>query len=42
MFTDLTHVTVLVDDQDEAIEYYTETLGFDLRADDAFDVGMRW
>ncbi|WP_440991189.1 VOC family protein [Haloarchaeobius baliensis] len=32
--TGLTYVTVLVDDQDEALEFYTDTLGFEVRSDD--------
>ncbi|EJN57207.1 VOC family protein [Halogranum rubrum] len=42
MFTDLTHVTILVDDQDEALDYYTNTLGFGTHDDAAFGDGMRW
>lgn len=42
MFTELTHVTVLVDDADEAIDHYTEDFGFELRADETFTPGMRW
>lgn len=42
MITDVTHVTILVDETDEAIEWYTETLGFELRADEQFAPDMRW
>ena len=42
MFTDLTHVTILVDDQDEALDYYTNTLGFEPRDDSTFGEGTRW
>lgn len=42
MFTDLTHVTILVDDQDEALDYYTNTLGFEARDDSVLGEGMRW
>lgn len=42
MLTEVTHVTVLVEDADEAIEWYTETFGMELRADEAFAPGMRW
>ena len=30
-------VTVVVEDLDEAIEFYTDTLGFELRSDDEFE-----
>jgi catechol 2,3-dioxygenase-like lactoylglutathione lyase family enzyme len=33
MITKLTHVNVWVDDQDEALAFYTEKLGFELRED---------
>ena len=33
MLTDITHVTLLVDDQDEALEFYTGTLGLVVRDD---------
>ena len=33
MLTDITHVTLLVDDQDEALEFYTGTLGLVKRDD---------
>lgn len=39
--TGLSHVTVHVPDLDEALAWYTETLGFVERADEAFD-GGRW
>jgi catechol 2,3-dioxygenase-like lactoylglutathione lyase family enzyme len=45
MLTDITHVTLLVDDQDEALEFYTETLGLVVRDDVEIDEeGMegRW
>lgn len=42
MLTDLTHVTVIVEDADEALEWYTETFGFEVRADEEFDPGVRW
>ncbi|UVI33080.1 VOC family protein [Paenibacillus spongiae] len=35
-------VTILVKDYDEAIQFYTEKLGFELLADNAFGHGMRW
>ncbi|WP_435360670.1 VOC family protein [Haloarchaeobius sp. DFWS5] len=40
--TDITHVTVLVDDQQEALDYYTEALGFEEMADMEMDDGGRW
>jgi predicted enzyme related to lactoylglutathione lyase len=42
MITELSHATLLVDDLDEALAYYTETLGFEKRDD--VDVGEdgRW
>jgi catechol 2,3-dioxygenase-like lactoylglutathione lyase family enzyme len=42
MISGLTHVTVLVRDQDEALRFYTEKLGFEKRADMSFGPGMRW
>jgi catechol 2,3-dioxygenase-like lactoylglutathione lyase family enzyme len=36
------YVTILVKDYDEAIKFYTESLGFELLADDAFGNGMRF
>ena len=35
-------VSVPVSDQDRAKTFYTDTLGFDLRTENAFDEGMRW
>jgi catechol 2,3-dioxygenase-like lactoylglutathione lyase family enzyme len=35
-------VMVPVTDQDRAIEFYTETLGFELRGDTPFGEGDRW
>ncbi len=36
------HITILVNDYDEAIQFYTQKLGFELLADNAFGNGMRW
>jgi len=36
------YVTILVKDYDEAIQFYTEKLGFELLADNSFGNGMRW
>lgn len=33
----LSHVTLVVPDQDEALAWYTETFGFEVRADEAFE-----
>ena len=39
----LTHVTVVVKDQEEALRWYTEKLGFEKRADDSTTMpGLRW
>ncbi|MBI1742150.1 VOC family protein [Candidatus Acetothermia bacterium] len=42
MITQLSHVTVLVKDQDEALRFYTEKLGFEKKEDEAFGPGARW
>ena len=42
MITKLGHVTILVRDQDEALEFYTEKLGLEKRTDVPFGPGMRW
>lgn len=42
MLTQVTHATVLVADTDEALSWYTETLGLETRADEQFGPGMRW
>jgi|SRR5450755_96933 catechol 2,3-dioxygenase-like lactoylglutathione lyase family enzyme len=39
--TQLTMVSILVRDQDEALHFYTEKLGLEKRADVAFGPGMR-
>lgn len=41
MITGLSHASVLVNDQDEAKTFYTETLGFEVRNDITLD-GFRW
>ena len=39
----ISHVTIIVRDQDEALTWYTEKLGFEKRADDAATMpGYRW
>ena len=35
-------VSVPVSDQDRAKSFYTDTLGFELRTENAFGEGMRW
>jgi predicted enzyme related to lactoylglutathione lyase len=42
MITDVTHVTVLVDDQDAALAFYTDTLGFAVADDEEMEEGGRW
>ena len=41
MITDATMATILVDDQDEALAFYAETLDFETRADEEYE-GRRW
>ena len=41
MISRLNHVNVFVLDQDRAKDFYTETLGFELRNDAVLD-GFRW
>lgn len=38
----LTNVVVYVDDQDEALRWYTEKLGLEKRVDEKFGEGERW
>src|SRR4051794_20056668 len=40
--TEVGTVMVPVSDQDKAIGFYTETLGFELRQDDPYGEGQRW
>ncbi len=42
MITKLTHASILVRDQEEALNYYTETLGFEKRTDQPMGEGARW
>jgi predicted enzyme related to lactoylglutathione lyase len=42
MITRLTLVTILVRDQDEALQGFTEVLGLEKRQDAAFGKGGRW
>ena len=41
MISKLTHITILVKDQDEALKFYTEKLGFKVHTDVNFE-GSRW
>lgn len=41
MITHLSHVTIFVSNQDEALRFYTEQLGFAKRMDATFN-GFRW
>ena len=42
MITRLSHATVWVLDQDEALAFYTDKLGFEVRTDAVMDNGFRW
>lgn len=42
MIKKATIVTLLVRDQDEALRFYTETLGLEKRMDDTSVPGLRW
>ncbi len=42
MIKKIGHITILVKDQDEALEFYTEKLGFKKCQDTMFGEGMRW
>lgn len=42
MITGTSVLTILVDDQDEALEYYTGTLGFEAVDDVEMENGQRW
>ena len=42
MITGLSHTTVWVLDQDEALDFYTQKLGFEVRTDVTMDGGFRW
>jgi len=42
MMKKLGHVTILVKNYDEAIDFYTKKAGFALITDNAFGNGMRW
>ncbi|MBV9389939.1 MAG: VOC family protein [Chroococcidiopsidaceae cyanobacterium CP_BM_ER_R8_30] len=42
MLTGLTHTSLLVKDYDEALHWYTQKLGLELRSDSEFGSGNRW
>ena len=42
MITTMTHVTLVVEDYDDAIRWYTDMLGLELRGDDTFGEGNRF
>lgn len=42
MIQKLSHVTLFVNNQDEARKFYVETLGFDVRTDATMEGGFRW
>lgn len=42
MFTGITHLTLLVLNQDEALAFYTQKLGFKVHTDEPFGNNSRW
>jgi len=42
MIQKMSHVTLFVNNQDEAKKFYVEKLGFDVRTDATMDNGFRW
>lgn len=42
MITNLASVTIYVSDQDQALDFYVNKLGFEKRADNPMRPGMRW
>ena len=42
MITKMSHVTLFVNNQDEAKDFYVNKLGFDVRTDQTMDSGFRW
>ncbi len=42
MITKLSHATIWVLDQDEAVTFYRDKLGFEVRTDQTLDSGFRW
>src|SRR5262245_42813730 len=42
MITRMSHVTIYVLDQNEALKFYRDKLGFEVRKDATMDNGFRW
>jgi catechol 2,3-dioxygenase-like lactoylglutathione lyase family enzyme len=42
MIKKMTHITILVKDQDQALKFYTEKLGFEIHTDAKMEDGTRW
>lgn len=42
MINKVTHISLFVHDQDEALVFYTEKLGFQLHTDAVFNENFRW
>ena len=42
MITKLSHVTLFVNNQEEAKKFYVNTLGFEVRTDHTMDGGFSW
>jgi catechol 2,3-dioxygenase-like lactoylglutathione lyase family enzyme len=42
MIKKLSHATIYVTNQEEALKFYTEKLGFEVRTDSTMDGGFRW
>lgn len=42
MITKLSHAAIYVLDQDEALKFYRDKLGFEVRTDASMDNGFRW
>src|SRR5882672_6881802 len=42
MITKLSHVTLFVKDQDKALDFYVNTLGFKVNTDVVMEHGFRW
>ncbi|MBL8046875.1 MAG: VOC family protein, partial [Anaerolineales bacterium] len=42
MISKLSHATIYVLDQDKALKFYTEVLGFEVRTDFTMEGGFRW
>jgi catechol 2,3-dioxygenase-like lactoylglutathione lyase family enzyme len=42
MFTNVSHMSIFVDDQNEALSFYTKKLGFKVHTDSTMQNGFRW